>query len=124
MKSESKRILLTIQRNAINPITDKPMFRISDEVLRTWFSSYRRVALPQAVMHIFTDTFIQRIISLNHDLATMKLKSISSQPSSRNIFKRQYKISSSIAKTQDKSLSFNPASRYKIGFCCQDKYGS
>ena len=33
MKSESKRILLTIQRKAINPITDKPMFRTSDEVL-------------------------------------------------------------------------------------------
>ena len=33
MKSESKRIMLTIQRKAINPITDKPMFRTSDEVL-------------------------------------------------------------------------------------------
>ena len=33
MKSESKRILLTIQRKSINPITDKPMFRTSDEVL-------------------------------------------------------------------------------------------
>ena len=33
MKSESKRILQTIQRKAINPITDKLMFRISDEVL-------------------------------------------------------------------------------------------
>ena len=33
MKSESKRILPTIQRKAINPITDKPMFRTSDEVL-------------------------------------------------------------------------------------------
>ena len=33
MKSESKRTLLTIQRKAINPITDKPMFRTSDEVL-------------------------------------------------------------------------------------------
>ena len=33
MKSESKRILLTIPRKAINPITDKPMFRTSDEVL-------------------------------------------------------------------------------------------
>ena len=33
MKSESKRILQTIQRKAINPITDKPMFRTSDEVL-------------------------------------------------------------------------------------------
>ena len=33
MKSESKRILLAIQRKAINPITDKPMFRTSDEVL-------------------------------------------------------------------------------------------
>ena len=33
MKSESKRILLTIQRKAINPITDKQMFRTSDEVL-------------------------------------------------------------------------------------------
>ena len=33
MKSESKRILLTIQRKAITPITDKPMSRTSDEVL-------------------------------------------------------------------------------------------
>ena len=33
MKSESKRILQTIQPKAINPITDKPMFRTSDEVL-------------------------------------------------------------------------------------------
>ena len=33
MKSESKRILLTIKRKALNPITDKPMFRTSDEVL-------------------------------------------------------------------------------------------
>ena len=33
MKSESKRILHAIQRKAINPITDKPMFRTSDEVL-------------------------------------------------------------------------------------------
>ncbi|MGC6483725.1 MAG: hypothetical protein ACON4T_09230 [Synechococcus sp.] len=33
MKSESKRVLLTIQRKAINPITDKPMFRTADEVL-------------------------------------------------------------------------------------------
>ena len=33
MKSESKRNMLTIQRKAINPITDKPMFRTSDEVL-------------------------------------------------------------------------------------------
>ena len=33
MKSKSKRILQTIQRKAINPITDKPMFRTSDEVL-------------------------------------------------------------------------------------------
>ena len=33
MKSESKRIMLTIQRKAINPITDKPMFRTSDEAL-------------------------------------------------------------------------------------------
>jgi hypothetical protein len=33
MKSESKRILLTFQRKALNPITDKPMVRISDEVL-------------------------------------------------------------------------------------------
>ena len=33
MKSESKRILLTIQRKAINPITHKPMSRTSDEVL-------------------------------------------------------------------------------------------
>ena len=33
MKSESKRILQTIQRKAINPITDKPMFNTSDEVL-------------------------------------------------------------------------------------------
>ena len=33
MKSESKRILLAIQRKAINPITEKPMFRTSDEVL-------------------------------------------------------------------------------------------
>ena len=33
MKSESKRILQTIQRKAINPITDKSMFRTSDEVL-------------------------------------------------------------------------------------------
>ena len=33
MKSESKRILHTIQRKAINPITDKPMFRTADEVL-------------------------------------------------------------------------------------------
>ena len=33
MKSESKRILLTIQRKTLNPITDKPMFRTSDEVL-------------------------------------------------------------------------------------------
>ena len=33
MKSESKRILYTIQRKALNPITDKPMFRTSDEVL-------------------------------------------------------------------------------------------
>ena len=33
MKSESKRILLAIQRKAINPITNKPMFRTSDEVL-------------------------------------------------------------------------------------------
>ena len=33
MKFESKRILLTIQRKAINPITEKPMFRTSDEVL-------------------------------------------------------------------------------------------
>ena len=33
MKSESKRILQSIQRKAINPITDKPMFRTSDEVL-------------------------------------------------------------------------------------------
>ena len=33
MKSESKRILLTIQRKAINPIMEKPMFRTSDEVL-------------------------------------------------------------------------------------------
>ena len=32
-ESESKRILQTIQRKAINPITDKPMFRTSDEVL-------------------------------------------------------------------------------------------
>ena len=33
MKSESKRILLAIQRKAINPITDKTMFRTADEVL-------------------------------------------------------------------------------------------
>ena len=33
MKSESKRIIQTIERKAINPITDKPMFRTSDEVL-------------------------------------------------------------------------------------------
>ena len=33
MKSESKRILQAIQRKAINPITEKPMFRTSDEVL-------------------------------------------------------------------------------------------
>ena len=33
MKSESKRIMQTIQRKALNPITDKPMFRTSDEVL-------------------------------------------------------------------------------------------
>ena len=33
MKSEAKRILQAIQRKAINPITDKPMFRTSDEVL-------------------------------------------------------------------------------------------
>ena len=33
MKSESKRILQTIQRKAINPITEKPMFRTSDEVM-------------------------------------------------------------------------------------------
>ena len=33
MKSESKRILLAIQRKAINSITDKTMFRTSDEVL-------------------------------------------------------------------------------------------
>ena len=33
MKSESKRILQTIQRKALNPITNKLMFRTSDEVL-------------------------------------------------------------------------------------------
>lgn len=33
MKSESKCILHAIQRKAINLITDKPMFRTSDEVL-------------------------------------------------------------------------------------------
>ena len=33
MKSESKRILQMIQRNAINPITDKPMFSTSDQVM-------------------------------------------------------------------------------------------
>ena len=33
MKSESKRILQTIQGKALNPITENPMFRTSDEVL-------------------------------------------------------------------------------------------
>jgi len=33
MKSESKRILVEIQRKAVNPITHKPTFRTSDEVL-------------------------------------------------------------------------------------------
>ena len=33
MKSESKRVLLTIEQKAINPITDKPMFKTFDEVL-------------------------------------------------------------------------------------------
>ena len=33
MKSESKRILVEIQRKALNPITQKPTFRTPDEVL-------------------------------------------------------------------------------------------
>jgi ribosome maturation protein Sdo1 len=33
MKSESKRILVEIQKKAINPITHKPSFRTPDEVL-------------------------------------------------------------------------------------------
>ena len=33
MKSESKRILVEIQRKALNPITHKPTFRTPDEVL-------------------------------------------------------------------------------------------
>ena len=33
MKSESKRILQMIQRNALNPITDKPMLTTSDQVM-------------------------------------------------------------------------------------------
>jgi hypothetical protein len=33
MKSESKRILVEIQKKAINPITHKPTFRTPDEVL-------------------------------------------------------------------------------------------
>ena len=33
MKSESKRILVEIQRKAVNPITHKPTFRTPDEVL-------------------------------------------------------------------------------------------
>ena len=33
MKSESKRILIEIQKKALNPITHKPTFRTSDEVL-------------------------------------------------------------------------------------------
>jgi hypothetical protein len=33
MKSESKRILVEIQKKAINPITHKPSFRTTDEVL-------------------------------------------------------------------------------------------
>jgi hypothetical protein len=34
MKSESKRILIEIQKKAINPVTHKPFFRASDEVLK------------------------------------------------------------------------------------------
>jgi ribosome maturation protein Sdo1 len=33
MKSESKRLLVEIQRKTINPITHKPSFRTPDEVL-------------------------------------------------------------------------------------------
>ena len=33
MKSEAKHILPGIQRKAINPITEEPMFRTSDEAL-------------------------------------------------------------------------------------------
>ncbi len=33
MKSESKRILIEIQKKAINPVTQKPTFRTPDEVL-------------------------------------------------------------------------------------------
>ncbi|MCP9802161.1 hypothetical protein KBY75_01100 [Cyanobium sp. T1G-Tous] len=33
MKSESKQILIEIQKKAINPITHKPTFKTPDEVL-------------------------------------------------------------------------------------------
>ena len=33
MNSASKRTLLSIQRKAINPITNKPLFQTSDQVL-------------------------------------------------------------------------------------------
>ena len=44
MKSESKRILIEIQKKAINPITHKPSFRTPDEVLEEALDHlYRRM---------------------------------------------------------------------------------
>jgi ribosome maturation protein Sdo1 len=44
MKSESKRILIEIQKKAINPVTHKPTFRTPDEVLEEALDHlYRRL---------------------------------------------------------------------------------
>jgi ribosome maturation protein Sdo1 len=42
MKSESKRILVEIQKKAINPITHKPSFRTPDEVLEEALDHFYR----------------------------------------------------------------------------------
>jgi hypothetical protein len=50
MKSESKRILVEIQKKAINPITHKPTFRTADEVLE------------EALDHLYRHLKQQRIL--------------------------------------------------------------
>ena len=50
MKSESKRLLVEIQKKAINPITDKPTFRTPDEVLEEALDHlYRRLKQQKVI---------------------------------------------------------------------------
>jgi ribosome maturation protein Sdo1 len=49
MKSESKRLLVEIQKKAINPITHKPSFRTPDEVLEEALDHFYRHLKQQKV---------------------------------------------------------------------------